>query len=109
MRGAITQLAAVTVLFMTVALARAQPQPQAPLPRSRYSPTAAAQEQGQAQQQPDTWYEFLLKQFNPKNLDFGTWVEERRRAFLEATFKSPFFLYSFWLTVWSLLVMCAHA
>ncbi len=109
MRGAITQLAAVTVLFVTVALARAQTQPQAPLPRSRYSPTAAAQEQGQAQQQPDTWYEFLVKQFNPKSLDFGTWVEERRRAFLQATVKSPYFRYSFCITVWSLLVMCAHA
>jgi len=70
---------------------------------------AAAQARGEKQRQPDTWYEFLLKQFNPKNLDFGTWLEERRRAFLEATVKNRYYLYSFWLTVSSLLVMCAHA
>ncbi len=92
MRCAIIQLAAVTVLFMAVALARAQTQRQAPIPRSRYSPTAAAQEQGQVQQQPDTWYEFLLRQFNPKNLNFGTWLEQRRRAFLQASVKNPYFL-----------------
>jgi sarcosine oxidase delta subunit len=108
MRNAISKPGALIVLFAAVVSGGAQT-PQAPVPRSRYSPTAAAQEQGQAQQQSDTWYEFLLKQFNPKNLDFGTWLEERRRAFLEATFKNPYFLYSFWLTVWSLLVMCAHA
>jgi uncharacterized protein YoxC len=36
-------------------------------------------------------------------------MEERRRAFLEATAKNPFFPYSFWLTLWSLLVMVAYA
>ncbi len=109
MRGAITQLAVVIVLFVTVALARAQTQPQAPLPRSRYSPTAAAQERGQAQRQPDTWYDFLLRQFNPNNLDYGTWMEQRRRAFLQASVKNPYFLYSFWMTMWSLFVMTAYA
>jgi len=79
------------------------------VPRSQYSPMAAAQAQGRAQPQPDTWYSFLLKQFNPNNLDYGTWMEERRRAFLEATVKNPYFLYSFWLTVCTLLVMSAYA
>ena len=36
----------------------------------------------------DTWYEFLLKQFNPSNFDYGAWLEQRRRAFLEATVKN---------------------
>ena len=27
-----------------------------------------------------TWYEFLLKQFNPDNFDYGTWMEQRREA-----------------------------
>ena len=70
---------------------------------------AAAQAQGRAERPPDTWYDFLLKQFNPNNLDYGQWMEERRRAFLEATARNPYFPYSFWLTLWSLLVMCAHA
>jgi hypothetical protein len=33
-------------------------------------------------QRGDTWYEFLLKQFNPSNFDYGTWMEERRQVLL---------------------------
>jgi uncharacterized protein YoxC len=69
---------------------------------------AAAQAQGRTQQLPDTWYEFLLKQFNPSDIDYGRWMEERRRAFLEATVRNPYFPYSFWLTLWSLFVMVAY-
>jgi uncharacterized protein YoxC len=69
----------------------------------------AAQAQGRTHQPPDTWYDFLLKQFNPSDVDYGKWVEERRRAFLEASAKNPYFPYSFWLTLWSLLVMVAYA
>jgi hypothetical protein len=70
---------------------------------------AAAQAQGRASQPPDTWYDFVLKQFNPNNLDYSRWMEERRRAFLEATVSNPYFSYGFWLTLWSLLVMSAYA
>ena len=80
-----------------------------PVPRSQYSPMAATQAQGRSQRPPDTWYDFLLKQFNPNNLDYGQWMEERRRAFVEATARNPYFSYSFWLTLWSLLVMSAYA
>jgi hypothetical protein len=69
---------------------------------------AAAQAQGHTQQPPDTWYEFLLKQFNPSDIDYGKWMEERRRAFLKATVRNPYFPYSFWLTIWSLFVMVAY-
>jgi uncharacterized protein YoxC len=70
---------------------------------------AAAQAQGRTQQPPDTWYEFLLKEFNPSDIDYGKWKEERRRAFLEATVRNPYFPYSFWLTLWSLFIMVAYA
>ena len=78
------------------------------IPRSQYSPMAAARAQGPAAE-PESWYDFLLKQFNPNNLDYGRWMEQRRRAFLEATARNPYFSYSFWLTLWSLLVMSAYA
>ena len=79
------------------------------VPRSRYSPMAAAQAQGHTQQPPDTWYEFLLKQFNPSDIDYGKWMEERRRVFLAASAKNPYFPYSLGVTIWSLLVMIAYA
>jgi len=70
---------------------------------------AAAQAQGRTQQPPNTWYEFLLKQFNPSDIDYGKWMEERRRVFLAASAKNPYFPYSLSVTIWSLLVMIAYA
>ena len=63
----------------------------APIPRSQYSPLAAERAQGHAPQEPDTWYEFLLKQFNPGKVDYGAIIEERRRALLDATVNNPYF------------------
>jgi len=96
-------------LSLAVHFSFAQDRPsESSVPRSRYSPMAAAQAQGRTQQPSDTWYEFLLKQFNPGDIDYGRWMEERRRAFLEATVRNPYFPYSFWLTLWSLFVMVAY-
>ena len=53
----------------------------------------------------ETWYEFMLKQFNPGNFDYGTWLEKRRKAFLEATVKEPYFWYSVSTTAGMLLMM----
>jgi hypothetical protein len=41
-----------------------------------------------------TWYEFLLKQFNPDNVDYGAWIEQRREAFLDASERNAYFRYS---------------
>jgi len=102
--------AMVAWLSLAACSSLAQNRPSEPsVPRSRYSPMADAQAQGHTQQPPDTWYEFLLKQFNPSDIDYGKWMEERRRVFLEAGAKNPYFPYSFWLTLWSLFVMVAYA
>lgn len=47
----------------------------------------------------DTWYEFLLKEFNPDDIDYGSWLEERRQVFLDATAHNPYFRYSASVTV----------
>jgi hypothetical protein len=46
----------------------------------------------------ETWYEFLLKQFNPTGFDYGRWIEERRAAFLDCTANQPAFWYSLFVT-----------
>ena len=78
-------------------------QPQA-IPQQR----RAAQQPGQPTRLPyqrrDTWYEFLLKQFNPDNLDYGAWIEQHRQAFLYASVRNPYFGYSAALT-FALLIM----
>jgi hypothetical protein len=55
----------------------------------------------------ETWYEFMLKQFNPGNFDYGTWLEKRRKAFLEATVKEQYFWYGVSVTAGMLLMMAA--
>ena len=55
-------------------------------------------------QRGDTWYEFLLKQFNPTNFDYGTWMEERRQVFLDESVRNPYFKYSLGTTI-ALLVL----
>ena len=102
--------AVIAWLSLAVCSSFAQNQPSgSSVPRSRYSPMAAAQAQGRTHQPPDTWYEFLLKQFNPSDVDYGEWMEERRRVLLAASVKNPYFPYSLCVTVWSLLVMIAYA
>jgi hypothetical protein len=57
----------------------------------------------------DTWYELLLKKWNPSGFNYGRWLEERRKTLLEATVNQPQFWYSVWITAWSLVlvVFCA--
>jgi hypothetical protein len=55
-------------------------------------------------QRGNTWYEFLLKQFNPNNFDYGTWMEERRQVFLDESVRNAYFKYSLGTTI-ALLVM----
>lgn len=66
---------------------------------------------GQGPQPPyqprETWYEFLVRQFNPNNFDYGAWIEERRQALLAATVQTPYFWYS--LTVTALLLFAILA
>lgn len=45
-------------------------------------------------QRRDTWYEFLLKWFNPDDFDYGAWLEQRRQAFLDTSVRNPYFRYS---------------
>jgi hypothetical protein len=54
-----------------------------------------------------TWYDALLRQFNPDNLDWGRWLEQRRENFLEQTAANPYFKYS--LVTTALLMLLAIA
>src|SRR5713101_9762259 len=76
---------------------------------SLVAPSVPAQTPSRQNTSRDTWYEFLLKQFNPRNFDYGAWLEKRRKAFLEATLKEPYFWYSASVTVGTLLLMGAYA
>lgn len=59
--------------------------------------------------QRETWYEFLLKRCNPSDFNYGEWIEQRRRAFLEATVKDSHFWYSLSMTAGVLILTAACA
>lgn len=104
-------LAAVTVALLSMSSAcpalgqRARagpatiPEQAAHLRRSAASPGPAGLYQPR-----DTWYEFALKQFNPDDVDYGTWMELHRDALLDASVRNPYFKYSATVTIGLLLV-----
>ena len=104
---AIVTLAVVGLITAGPAIAQQRPQSSVALRGQRQ-----AQPQGQRQASPvrpiyqrrDTWYEFLLKQFNPSNFNYGAWIEERRQVFLDASVRNSYFKYSLGTTI-ALLVM----
>lgn len=103
-------LAAVGIVVIGLTLASAAaPQGAAQPPGSsqpRPQVRTAAQLAHSPYQHRDTWYEFMLKQFNPDNLDYGRWIEQQRRAFIGARVKNPYFLYCLCTTI-ALLLMTA--
>ena len=109
---AIVTLVVVGLMTAGPAIAQHRPQSAVALRGQRQ-----AQPQGQRQAPParpmyqrgDTWYEFLLKQLNPSNFDYGAWMEERRQVFLDASVRNPYFKYSSGVTLALLLlaVICA--
>ena len=104
---AIITLAVMGLLTASPAIAQQRPQSPVALHGQRQ-----AQPQEQRQAPParpiyprrDTWYEFLLKQFNPGNFDYGAWMEQRRQVFLDASVRNPSFKYSLGTTI-ALLIM----
>ena len=57
----------------------------------------------------ETWYEFLLKQFNSTDFNYGAWLEQRREAFLEATVRNQYFWFAFWVTSYAAFLTLAYA
>jgi len=85
------------LIALTMATASGLQVPKASLPPARTS-HAVVREQSPYLGQ-DTWYEFILKQFNPENVDYGDWLEQQRRNLIELRLKNSYFLYSLWTTI----------
>jgi len=67
----------------------AQSQTRPPRSQKAAAPSAHAPYQHQ-----ETWYEFVLRQFNPDDVDYGRWIERERRAFIDGRIRNPYFMYS---------------
>ena len=90
------RMAALRVLILGLAVGSAAGIPKAAesQPRPSHSQQAVPQSAQVPYQYQETWYEFVLRQFNPNDVDYGRWIERERRAFIEARIKNPYFMYS---------------
>ena len=104
MRCGLTAFALLLSFLMSPALGLPSKQ-DTPVAESR-SDTVAVREQSPYQRR-DTWYDFILKQFNRDNIDYGSLVEQHRREFIELCLRDPYFLYSFLTTIALLLATLA--
>ena len=53
------------------------------------------------------FYEFVLRQLNPNDKDWGGWYEERRAALFDAALHDPYFWYCLGLTLAFLAIVAA--
>ena len=103
MRAQVSIIVLITCTFLT-----GQTRAQSGARSTTNHPTSASQAATRVQIYGDTWYDFLLRQFNPDNLDRGAWLEQRRQILLDATARNSFFKYSLVVTVLLLVAMgCA--
>ena len=58
-----------------------------------YSPLAAA---GGYRRQRETFWEFWWRRLNPRNINYGAWIERRRQVFLEQAGANRYFWFAFW-------------
>jgi hypothetical protein len=108
----IVTLALSSVLSISAALGQqaAQAQPKVtPDPRTQLYPPSTAQSGRPLYRRRDTWYEFLLEQFNPDDLDYGAWMEQRRQVFLDASVRNQYFKYSAGVTLALLILAMLYA
>jgi hypothetical protein len=63
---------------------------------------------GKQYQQQDDFFHYSAKLVNKNGVDYGAWLEERRRAFLEASLTNPFFWYSALTTALMMLLMLMY-
>lgn len=58
-----------------------------------YSPLAAT---GGYRRHRETFWEFWWHRFNPRNINYGAWIEQRRQVFLEQAGANRYFWFAFW-------------
>ena len=107
------RLPMVCALFvgLTAIAARALPTLQQPAgsSMSKFGADTRKQTVQSPYQRHDTWYEFMLRQFNPDDIDYGSWIEQQRRRLIDHRLKNPYFLYSLWATIALLLTTAVGA
>lgn len=110
MNSRVAAVCAFLVWLTVVSMATPQQTAQSQSPPQRKPQAQAAPPSARTPyQRQGTWYEFMLKQFNPDNLDYGSWMEQRRQAFIKGQVNNPYFWYSLSTTIALLLITAVCA
>jgi hypothetical protein len=98
------------VLMLAALVVPAYAQTAVPDRKERKSTTGLYQQQPGTQlyKQNDDFFHASTKLVNPKNVDYGGMLEQRRKAFLEASVTNPFFWYSALTTGLLMVLMLAY-
>ncbi len=106
------QLLPLTMLAITLAAQEPATQPEQPSAArpTKQTPPALYQrpQTGKPYQPQDDFFHYSTKLVNRKDFDYGAWIEERRRAFLDASLSNPFFWYSALTTGLVMLLMLMY-
>ena len=105
MNSRVAVVCALLVCLTVVSMATPQQTAQSQAPsRPKPQVQAAPKSEHALYQRRGNWYEFMLKQFNPNDVDYGRWFEHRRQAFRNGQLSNPYFWYSLSATI-ALLMM----
>ena len=110
MNGRLAAVCALLVWLTVVSMATSQQTVQSQAPsRPKPQVQAAPKSAHPLYQRRGTWYELMLKQFNPNDVEYGRWFEHRRQAFRDGQLNNPYFWYSLSATIALLLMtmVCA--
>lgn len=110
MNRSLAAVCALLVWLTVVSMATPQQTEQSQVPsRPKPQVQAAPKSAHPLYQRRETWYEFMMKQFNPNDVDYGRWFEHRRQAFRDGQLDNPYFWYSLSATIALLLMtmVCA--
>lgn len=103
------QTALFLVVFATLAYGQEQ---QTPRQETRHTVGQRSLDEPRPSAQPyvrkDDFFRFATKQVNSSDKNWGAWIEQRRRAFMEAMVANPFFWYSALATCLLVVLMVAH-
>jgi len=103
-------MTALPVLILGLAMGSAAGIPKAAQSQTRpsHSQRAVPQSPHVPYQYRENWYEFVLRQFNPDDVDYGRWIEGERRAFIDERVRNRYFTYSLCTSVGLLLAAVVY-
>lgn len=103
-----SKLLVITIVGTGLSAQVARNQPEQPPASQQSKRVYQRQQTGKPYQPREDFFHYSTKLVNRNDVDYGAWVEERRRALVEASLTNPFFWYSALTTSFVMLLMLMY-